>query len=227
MHKYEIEIKSLLGNEENAKELIEKMRENDDSLKEYETHKQLNHYFIGGSLDKFLTKVEPMILSDKDKFENLKSIKDKIKDYTLRTRLADGKLILVLKTSINEEKSANAKARAEFEWEIEGTTLDELDNLILSCGFKYQAKWSRERTDYKYKDINVSIDKNAGYGYITEFEKVVEDESLADKIKKELIESMKELGIEELPPDRLERMFKYYNENWQDYYGTEKIFTIE
>jgi hypothetical protein len=38
---------------------------------------------------------------------------------------------------------------------------------------------------------------------------------------------MKECGVEELPQERLERMFAFYNTHWPDYYGTEKIFTIE
>jgi hypothetical protein len=38
---------------------------------------------------------------------------------------------------------------------------------------------------------------------------------------------MGKIGAEELPQERLERMFTYYNTHWQDYYGTDKIFTIE
>jgi hypothetical protein len=38
---------------------------------------------------------------------------------------------------------------------------------------------------------------------------------------------MTRLWVEELQQDRLERMFTFYNTNWPDYYGTEKVFTIE
>ena len=38
---------------------------------------------------------------------------------------------------------------------------------------------------------------------------------------------MKDFEVEELSQDRLERMFSFYNNNWSDYYGTEKIFNIE
>jgi hypothetical protein len=38
---------------------------------------------------------------------------------------------------------------------------------------------------------------------------------------------MSEIGLVELPQDRLARMFEYYNNNWEDYYGTEKVFNIE
>jgi len=38
---------------------------------------------------------------------------------------------------------------------------------------------------------------------------------------------MAALGVQELPNARLERMFTYYNQHWQEYYGTDKVFTIE
>ena len=106
-------------------------------------------------------------------------------------------------------------------------TLDELDKLLLDAGLEYQAKWSRKREEYKLGDTNICIDKNAGYGYLAEFEKVVADRSLADEVKEGLLKIMKDFGVIELPQARLERMFAYYNKNWPDYYGTEKIFNIE
>jgi hypothetical protein len=38
---------------------------------------------------------------------------------------------------------------------------------------------------------------------------------------------MQTLWVEELDQGRLERMFAFYNANRPDYYGTEKVFTIE
>ena len=76
-------------------------------------------------------------------------------------------------------------------------------------------------------DINICLDKNAGYGYLAEFEKMSNDQTSVGSIKKELLEMMKEFGVEELQQDRLERMFEYYNSNWRDYYGTEKVFNIQ
>jgi hypothetical protein len=49
----------------------------------------------------------------------------------------------------------------------------------------------------------------------------------ADRVKQQLREMMTELDVQELPQDRLARMFDFYNKNWRDYYGTEKTFTIE
>lgn len=38
---------------------------------------------------------------------------------------------------------------------------------------------------------------------------------------------MARVGVEELDQERLARMFEHYNENWSEYYGTDKTFTIE
>jgi hypothetical protein len=183
------------------------------------------------------------------------------------SRRDDGKVLLIIKASIGDDTSANGVARMEFESQIYSPSplaarlparqgegggeedsrqmmpLDKLDKLILSCGFEYQAKWSRERSEYFYHyplslegegarragegEISVAIDKNAGYGYLAEFEKQIEDKSLTDQIREEILNVMKKLEIEELAQDRLERMFAYYNQNWRDYYGTDKMFLIE
>ncbi len=73
----------------------------------------------------------------------------------------------------------------------------------------------------------VCIDRNAGYGYLAEFERVLDDAARAAAVEAELRELMAALGCEELAQDRLERMFAYYNANWSEYYGTDRTFVIE
>ena len=71
------------------------------------------------------------------------------------------------------------------------------------------------------------IDKNAGYGYVAEFEKIISDPTLADQTKNDIRNELTKLWIEELPQERLERMFAFYNQHRPEYYGTEKTFIIE
>jgi len=73
----------------------------------------------------------------------------------------------------------------------------------------------------------VCFDKNAGYGYLAEFEKVVPDGTSVEGTRAELELLMAELAVEELDQDRLARMFSHYNQNWAEYYGTEDIFVIQ
>ena len=139
----------------------------------------------------------------------------------------NGKVSLVIKAAIGEGNSVHGEARLEFDSLISGLSFEELDQAILDVGFKYQAKWSEEREEYQFRDMRVTLDFSPGYGYMAEFEIVSNSaESIfADKAK--LKATMKELGVEEVPNERIERMFEFYNANWQDYYGTDKVFVIE
>lgn len=220
----EIEIKSLLGEKENAAALKDKMCTLDPKAACVSTNKQLNHYFEGNDVESLYEKTHHLFAKEaQDKF---KMIAEKGTNFSVRTRQKDETVLLVVKASLDEGSSENTVSRLEFEEEVD-MTLAELDRLVLSTGFTYQAKWSRDREEYSYKGINVCIDRNAGYGYLAEFEKVLDDEGEIAEARKELVSIMNELDAEELPQDRLERMFEHYNKNWDEYYGTDKTFVIE
>lgn len=224
MAHYEIEIKSLLGEKERADALKSRMSELDPECREVGRSKQLNHYFEGGDIDALYQMTEHLFTGEQH--EKFKRIVEKGSDFSVRTRQKDAEVLLVVKASVDEGTSANTVSRLEFEEPV-AITLGELDELLLESGYRYQAKWSREREEYAYKGVNVCIDKNAGYGYLAEFERVVEDGSAIAEVRSELDTLMDELGVRELSQDRLARMFAYYNDNWEHYYGTESTFTIE
>lgn len=224
MSHFEIEVKSLLGEEQNALRLKEKMCQLDPNCALISTNKQLNHYFEGGDMQDLYDKVE--YLFGEEERAKLKTTIERGAEFSIRSRQRDGEVLLVVKASIDEGTSANTVKRMEFEEPVL-ITLDELDLLLLEAGFSYQAKWSREREEYSYKGANVCLDKNAGYGYLAEFEKIVHDEAEADEVRDEIDALMSELEVVELAQDRLARMFSFYNANWPDYYGTKRVFIIE
>lgn len=224
MSHFEIEIKSLLGEKAKADELIEKMQSLDPNFKKTAHNSQLNHYFTGGDLHKLYEKVEHLFAGEQhDKF---KKIAEKGSDFSVRSRQKNDEVLLVVKASLDGGTSSNTVSRMEFEEPV-NISLAELDNLLLEAGFQYEAKWSRDRDEYEYKNVAVCIDRNAGYGYLAEFETVTNDESNLKQVRDNLATLMTELGVEELSQDRLARMFAFYNENWADYYGTDKTFIIE
>lgn len=224
MSHYEIEIKSLLGSKDKAEDLVARMLDIDPDIKIIGENCQLNHYFVGGDIHELYKKVEHLFSGTQhDKF---KMIAEKGKDFSIRTRQKDEEVLLVIKASLDGGTSSNSVSRMEFEEPV-SLTLAELDKLLESAGYTYEAKWSRERVEYAYKDINVCLDKNAGYGYLAEFEVVTDDENSLPEVKEKLVTLMHELGVEELPQDRLARMFAHYNEHWPEYYGTDKTFIIE
>lgn len=224
MSQYEIEIKTLLGEKSNADALKEKMCALDPACACVSTNTQLNHYFTGGALEALYEKTNHFFTDAiKEKFHH---IAEKGTDFSVRTRQRDDEVLLVIKASVDEGSSSNAVSRLEFE-EVVPISLSELDALVIEAGFTYQAKWSRAREEYTYKGVNVCVDKNAGYGYLAEFEKVVDGDADIASVRAELDVLMSELGVEELSQDRLERMFAHYNDNWPEYYGTDKTFIIE
>lgn len=228
MHAIEVEIKSLLGSSERADEMRKAMLDADPSCTLQSKNKQLNHYFKGGTL-KTLAEAAASKLS-KEASARLVDLAERAKEFSVRTRDKDGVALLVVKASMDDTTSANGISRMEFEEKVDppaGGDIDELDKLVLSAGFEYEAKWSREREEYVCKGTNVTLDRNAGYGWLAEFERIVNDESDTAFAQHEIRNLMQELGVLELKQDRLARMFAHYNEHWPEYYGTDKIFVIE
>lgn len=224
MSHYEIEIKSLLGERKNAEALKSTMCERDPACACVSQHKQLNHYFKDGDITELFEAVKQFFSGET--LKKLERTIEKGEQFSIRSRQKDDEVLLVVKASMDEGTSENTISRMEFEEPVP-VSLEELDRRILDAGFVYQAKWSREREEYSYKGANVCIDRNAGYGYLAEFEKMTDDEEEIGAVRKELEAMMAELGVEELPQDRLARMFDHYNENWSAYYGTDKTFTLE
>src|SRR3989344_2725230 len=201
MSLYEIEIKSLLGAKDKADNLKTKIEERRGSI--VSKNNQLNHYFTVSDTSKFKTTFLKFIPEDKK--AAFAQIIEEGKNISVRTRDTDGEVKFVIKASIGDDSSSNGVSRMEFEIKM-NMTLEELDKALLDSGLEYQAKWSREREEYKINDVNICIDKNAGYCYLAEFEKVVSDSGLEGSVRQELAKTMDELGVEELPQDRLERM---------------------
>lgn len=222
MKTYEIEIKSLLGSQENADSFRNTILEK-GAEKETE-NKQLNHYFINGDFQKLIE-----LLSDQfndDQYVRLVTIVNEGEKHSVRTREVDGVVKFVIKASVDDTSSENGIARMEFEEDVK-VSLNDLDQLLLDAGFECQAKWSREREEYRLDDVAITLDKNAGYGWLTEFELVVDDSNQLSEAESNIRNLMASVGVEELNQDRLARMFDHYNSNWADYYGTDNIFTIE
>lgn len=224
MAHFEVEIKSLLGAEANASALKHAMQMQDPACTQTSRNTQLNHYFHSGDIHK-LYALGTGLFSGDDQAQ-LQSVIERGTDFSVRTRQKDDEVLLVVKAAVDEGTSENTVQRMEFEESV-ALSLAELDALVQQAGYEYQAKWSRAREEYSYKGITVCLDKNAGYGYLAEFEKIVPDEASVSAAHDELITLMAELGVVELPQAQLARMFDFYNIHWSEYYGTDKTFTIE
>ncbi len=226
MSHYEIEVKVLLGHEEAANSLLQLVDSVWLSPKLIGENAQLNHYFVHDKTEDFLAQVEKVLHPDeKGKFQHIMKVGKK---HSIRTREVDGDTLLVVKASVDDTTSENGVARLEWEYVFPKKPIQEVDDLVLSSGGAYQAKWSRSRREYELGNgMHLCLDKNAGYGYLAEFEKITHDPEGIDTIKTEILGLIERLGHQELDQGKLARMFDHYNKNWREYYGTEKVFTIE
>lgn len=220
---YEIEIKSLLGDKTAADAFRQQLMSMQPDLTE--TSSQLNHYFTGGSLDQLYDEVAE-ILPETDR-QRLDDLRTQAASYSVRTRQLNDTVLLIVKAAIDDTTSANGIARMEFEAVTPGLSLESLDQKVLNAGFEYEAKWSRDREQYQLEDVTICLDKNAGYGYLVEFELMINDPNQTSNARARIDQLMTRLNAKELSQERLARMFDYYNHHWQEYYGTEKTFTVE
>ncbi len=234
---YEIEIKSLLGSKERADELKRQLTQLFPALRTLPSHKQRNFYFNTPDNLRVVEKAIGPLFSPEKQKELSEIIKGAKGTVSIRTRDADGKTLFIIKASIGDDTSENGVSRVEFEEPVK-LSFDELNQRLIDAGLVFQAKWSREREQYHLGTTIITIDKNAGYGYLAEFEKMITTPleptgqalpltGQVTQVKQELKALMATLGCEELEQARLERMFKFYNEHWQEYYGTDKVFVVE
>lgn len=222
---YEIEIKSLLGSKERADELKRRLKELFPNLKTLPRHKQRNFYFNAPNDLGVIERAMGPLLSEQKRKE-LAHIIQSARSVSIRTRDADGKILFIVKASIGDDTSENGVSRVEFEEPVK-LSFDELNQRLLAAGLTFEAKWSREREEFDLGDTHITVDKNAGYGYLAEFEKMLHDGAEAETARREIKALMQQLGCEELSQARLERMFAYYNAHWEEYYGTERVFVVE
>lgn len=247
MHNYEIEIKVLLGTREAKDTFMKAVEAKFPTCAHSYTESQKNHYFQRGNLSHLFGTFREYI--SPEEASSLHTLIEEAKSFSVRTRGTKDETIIVVKATMNDETSSNGTARIEWEVDLAPMSLDTMDALVLAAGFSYQAKWSRERegyilssqteqdlsslitdTDELYRDdksLVLCLDKNAGYGYLAEFERVITDAEKVDETRILLLALIESLGYQELDQARLARMFDFYNQNWMEYYGTENVFTIE
>jgi adenylate cyclase class IV len=214
----EVEVKSLIGNDDRA--AIALSRELDPYFVSRE--RQRNHYFKADEISfAKLAEMLPEFCSD-----FAKKINGAVTIPSVRTRETDGDSVyLIFKASIGSGSSENGSSRIEHETLLP-INMESLDSLLESAGLTVRSKWSRDRWTYKKDGFTICLDKNAGYGWLVEVEKMA-TESEQQKVKGEVLAILQSFGLEELESDRLERMFAHYEATWGSYYGTDKTFTLE
>lgn len=232
---YEIELKVLLWNSFPPNTFIKALSKDFKSVVERGEETQRNHYFEIPHRSQIIPAFEerlPIDHEDKILIADFRNGKDIVIRTREITKWDTKEVILVMKSTIDQGTSQNGTTRKELEIKIP-MTIEDLDTaLIAYAEIKPQAKWSRTRTTFEVVDkdgfyFTVCLDKNAGYGYIAEFEVVVQNPTVLESTKKKLEDCITHMWLKELPADQLHRMFEFYNKNWETFYQTNNYFFIQ
>ena len=122
---------------------MSKVKDSFPSLSHSYSESQNNHYFEGGNLLHLLGTFRQFL--GETEATSLHNLSKEARSFSVRTRGTPTQTIVVVKATVNDESSSNGTARIEWEVDLPSMTLDEMDTKVLSAGFVYQAKWSRER----------------------------------------------------------------------------------
>lgn len=106
--------------------------------------------------------------------------------------------------------------REEVEIKFSKDDFERLEQMFLSLGYNIQIKWFRKRNNFKWQDIDVAVDSTKGYGYIIEFEKLVE-ENEKEKTLEFLKEKFNILNISMTSREEFDQKFNYYKEHWKEF----------
>lgn len=230
---YEVELKVKLNNSFDAVNKFLGEVSKHGKLEFINFEEQYNHYFTSIDLKEL-----PNSFIDKYKIET-----DLGSNISIRTRSINNKQVyLVIKS---QGDSVNGDVRKEYNYRVK-ESLGQLDDILLLAGSKYQSKWSRKRTNYvlsgigshaiecskgEYRqeawDINLSVDKNAGYGYIAELELIAENENESSLALDVLNRFLKKVQYQSLDKGELNIMYQYYVAHWDSFYKSLKLIDIK
>lgn len=139
----------------------------------------------------------------------------------LRIRRTDKEAYLILKKGWMHDND-----RDELEIKVDRKDFLRLDEILTALGFKYDTKWYRKRKEYKYKNFTITIDFNAGYGWVTEIEQTVRAGG-EEKAKQEILDLAKTIGVKPATKELFNKMYNFYKKNWPHYIKTKSTFDID
>jgi adenylate cyclase class IV len=216
---YEVEVKALVNDVNELRNKVEKIYPNYVN-KIYS--KQFNHYFS------YTDKARLNLLYDIETSDNWKQfviLPDDIysaNNLAIRTRWDSEKgTLFIIKYAINDDDAQNGVVRRELELSV-AVDIDTLDEWILNNGLTYESKWSRERVEFQYDNFSICTDLNSAYGGLCEVETIIADKSELTAAHFYVEDILEQLGLQELDPQILDKMYRFTCLYWNDFYGTTK-----
>lgn len=106
------------------------------------------------------------------------------------------------------------ESREEIELKHNKNDFKEAAKLFETLGYKVKIKWFRERDEFEWEGIKVSLDYTKGYGYIIELEKMTDE--AGQKAALEILQKkLTELEVKPTLKEKFKEKFEYYENNWE------------
>ena len=108
------------------------------------------------------------------------------------------------------------EAREEIEVTVQPSDFPTLKRMVSLLGYEPDIIWHRNRTQFEWQGISVSLDITRGYGRILELERIVETPTEATRAQAELEHVLAEIGIPRTPRSEFEKAFQNYQTHWRE-----------
>lgn len=219
----EIEIKCLLDGPAARDQLVAQLQQRFPQFSHLGTKTIISYFYQGGATKKQVSQAAERIVRP-DELMELKMLLAKSDDLVVKCRSINDAKFFAVKGSPVGEDPVHAVNRLEFEVEVR-MDLESVNAKLESAGIHIASKWSSRRDFYRLDDsIKAEIEFVAGYGYKAELEIMIQDGEPTDAAVQSIQALAKELGLVEASQELLGRMYNYYNQHWQEYFNTDKVF---
>lgn len=105
--------------------------------------------------------------------------------------------------------------REEIEIKTDKNDFENLQKLFSHLKYNLQIKWLRDRKEFLYKEIKISLDYTKGYGYIIELEKMSNEEE-KEIVLSQLNKLFQELNINMTSKEEFKKKYEEYKQNWRE-----------
>lgn len=220
--KREIEIKYLLEDKQAADELAKKMKANYPDCEKTRESIVISYFYEKPESVKQVLDAAKQIVS-KSEFEELQQMLNDSMELVVKARSIDDIVFFAVKGAFKGEDAVHAVNRIEFEVKVD-TSLEEVNKLLVDSSIVLASKWYSERSFYKItEDMEMNIEFVSGYGYKAEIEILIEDVD-SQNAEAAIRQVAQELSLQEASQELLGKMYEYYNQHWQEYFKTKKVF---
>lgn len=224
--KREIEIKCLLNGENGKQALLRKLKQAFPQHKKLKSRRVISYFYKAGATHTQILEVGSQLLNN-DELTQLKNVLEHSDALVVKARSIDTTVYFSVKGSTKGDDPVHAVNRIEFEAVID-PSLEEVGQIIEQTGIKIASKWSSERSFYALTpELEMNLEFVGGYGYKAELEMLIDNNDSHQDAINTISEAAQQLDLQEASQELFGKMYKYYNEHWQEYFNSNKEFPPE